>query len=115
MKSCAEPSLGQGPWVWPAHEGTYLAVELVPGAERSEVAGLPGGALKAGLAAPSFEGKANQPLVEFLADPLGVPKRCVEIRKGERGRAKLLFIRGVTALEVAKTLSPKGAIRAHGA
>lgn len=81
-----------------------LRVWVQPGAARSEIAGLHGEALKIRIAAPAQEGRANQALVEFLADLLGLPKSRVSILRGEKTREKVLLLRGLKAEELAGKL-----------
>ena len=71
-----------------------LELHVQPGAKRSEFAGKHGERIKLRLAAPAVEGKANDALVEFLADYFGVPKRNVRIARGLRSRHKRVIIDG---------------------
>ena len=48
-------------------EGVTIAVQVVPRARRSEVAGPQGERLKVRVAAPPVEGAANEALLAFLA------------------------------------------------
>jgi uncharacterized protein (TIGR00251 family) len=83
-------------------EGGRVLVEVhaVPRAARTALAGLHGGRLKVTLAAPPVEGAANAELVAFFARALRVPKRDVEVTRGETGRRKTVAIRGVTLAAV---------------
>ena len=65
---------------------------MQPGAKKSEFAGEHGGRIKLRLAAPAVDGKANEALIEFLADHFGVPKRNVRIASGLRSRQKRVVI-----------------------
>ncbi len=47
------------------------------------------------LAAPPIEGAANEALVSFLADALGVPRRGITIVSGEKSRDKRVRIDGL--------------------
>jgi uncharacterized protein (TIGR00251 family) len=69
-----------------------LSLHVQPGAARTEVAGLHGGALKIRLAAPPVDGKANAELVRFLAEAFGVPRRAVALVRGETSRQKTVRI-----------------------
>jgi uncharacterized protein len=80
-----------------------LLVAVVPNAKRSELIGLHDGALRLRLAAPPIEGRANDALVEWLADQLGVPRRAVALRQGQSSRRKRLSI-AVSAGSVAQWL-----------
>jgi uncharacterized protein (TIGR00251 family) len=73
-----------------------LLVRVQPRASKDEVAGEMGGALKVRLRAPAVEDRANEALVEFLAQLLITPKSAVRILSGERSRTKRIEIRGVT-------------------
>lgn len=71
-----------------------LELHVQPGAKRSEFAGQHGDRIKLRLAAPAVEGKANEALVEFLADYFGVPRRNVRIASGLKSRQKRVVIEG---------------------
>lgn len=73
-------------------------------AARSEIVGLHGEALKLRIAAPAGEGRANETLVEFLADFLGLSRSQISIIRGEKTREKVLFLRGIKAEELAGKL-----------
>lgn len=72
-----------------------IDVHVQPRASRTECAGLHGGALKIRLAAPPVDGAANDELVWFLADRLGVPKSRVTITSGLSSRRKTVVIQSV--------------------
>ena len=71
-------------------------VRVQPRASKDEVAGEIGGALKVRLQAPAVEGRANEALIEFLAQLLKTPKSAVRILSGDRSRTKRIEICGVT-------------------
>jgi uncharacterized protein (TIGR00251 family) len=68
-----------------------------PRASKNEVAGIHGTALKIRLQAPPVDGAANDALVSFLADFLGVSRRSVRIISGDSSRNKTVEVDGVTA------------------
>ena len=72
-----------------------LDVHVQPGAKRSEFAGRHGERIKIRLAAPAAENKANEALVEFLAEHYRVPRSRVRIASGLRSRRKRVVIEGV--------------------
>jgi len=72
-------------------------VRVAPRASRNRVVGIRDGALKVALTAPPVDGAANEALRKLLSKTLGVPKSAVEIVRGERGRTKLLRVRGADA------------------
>lgn len=71
-----------------------LAVHAQPGAKRTEIAGLHGDALKIRVAAPALEDRANDALIEFLAERFQVPKRNVTLLAGQKSREKRFVIAG---------------------
>jgi len=73
-----------------------LTVHVVPRASRSEVVGMHGDAVRIRLAAPPVDGAANEELVRFLAERLGVPRAAVTIAAGHTSRRKTTIIRGMT-------------------
>jgi uncharacterized protein len=86
---------------------TRLEVYIQPRASKSGVAGMHYGVIKIRIAAPAVENAANEELVEFVAETLGVSKRSVRIVSGRSSRRKVLAIDGVTEGELAETLGPK--------
>jgi uncharacterized protein (TIGR00251 family) len=53
------------------------------------------GVLRVRVTAPPIEGAANQALIRFLADELGVARRDVRLVAGAAGRQKLIVVEGV--------------------
>lgn len=71
-----------------------LTLHIQPGAKKTEIAGEHGDALKIRLAAPPVDGKANQALMNYLAERFGVPQRQVLLKQGETSRRKVVEISG---------------------
>ena len=84
-------------WYRKTPDGWLLTLHIQPGAKKSEVVGLHGDALKVRIASPPVDGKANEALLTFIADQLGLPKRAVQLVKGDTSRAKTVL---VTASEI---------------
>ena len=78
-----------------AEEGAAFAVHVVPKSVKNEVVGKHGDALKVRLGAPPVDGKANDCLIAFLAERLGVPKARVVLEAGSTSRQKRVRIVGV--------------------
>ena len=76
-----------------------LRVHAQPGAKRTEAAGLHGEALKIRVAAPALEDRANEALIAFLAERLGLAKRDVVLVSGAKSREKRFEIPGEVPLE----------------
>jgi uncharacterized protein len=82
------------------HGTLSFQVRVQPRASKDEIAGEMGGALKVRLRAPAVEDRANEALVEFLAQLLKTPRSAVRILSGERSRTKRIEIRGVTRQQI---------------
>jgi uncharacterized protein len=65
-----------------------ITLHVVPGAKKTEAAGLHGDALKVRVSAPPVDGKANAALQRFLADTFGLPLNAVEQTSGLTQRRK---------------------------
>lgn len=73
--------------------GSALAVRVTPRASRNEIVEiLDDGTIKVRLSAPPVDNEANNALIEFLSDILGVPKSKLDIVTGNTGRDKLISI-----------------------
>ena len=92
------------PWLRVAGDDVVLSLRIQPGAKRTEVAGVYGEALKIRLNAPPVDGKANDALIAFLAERLGVPKARVVLEAGQTSRSKRVRVVGVTPEAVVATL-----------
>jgi uncharacterized protein (TIGR00251 family) len=57
------------------------------------------------LSAPPLDGRANDALVEFLAETLGLPRRAVALVHGETARQKLVRIDGLALADVKRRLA----------
>ena len=83
------------PWWRRQPDGSlHLHVHAQPGAKRSEIAGVHGGALRIRIAAPALEDRANDALIEFLAQAFAVPRRSVTLLSGAKSREKRFEVRG---------------------
>jgi len=69
-----------------------LRVRVQPRASRNEFAGVENGVLRVRLHAPPVDGAANEALVAFMADELGVSRRQVRIVSGFGSRNKVLEV-----------------------
>jgi uncharacterized protein (TIGR00251 family) len=85
-----------------------IAVQVQPGAKKTEVVGVHGDALKLKLQAPPIEGRANEALVKFLSSVLSVPKSAVVITHGQTNRRKLVEVasKGLAPEQVELLLLP---------
>ena len=82
-----------------------LELKVIPNAPRDEIAGWLGDALKVKIKAPALEGRANDALLDFLADQLDVPRRDLSLLRGDKSRRKVVQIAGLDATAVRQRLA----------
>lgn len=78
----------------PHPDGVLVAVWVVPGAAREEVAGFHAGALRVRVTAPAEAGRANRAVATLIARVLG--GRRAEVVAGQAARRKQVLVTGVT-------------------
>ncbi len=83
-----------------AEASCTLELKVIPNAPRNEIAGWLGSALKVKVHAPALEGRANDELLDFLAEALGIPRRNVTLLRGDKSRQKVVRIAGLDAATV---------------
>jgi len=81
-----------------------IHVRVIPRARRTEISGRRGDAILVRLAAPPVDGAANDALIAFLADGLGIARRQITIARGASTRDKTLAIEGLTRADIARRL-----------
>ena len=72
-----------------------VKVRAAPGARKSEVVGEYGDAIRIKVAAPPVDGKANEVLLDFVAEKAGVHRRDVVLVSGQASRDKTISIEGL--------------------
>jgi uncharacterized protein YggU (UPF0235/DUF167 family) len=72
-----------------------IPVKVTPRGSSDAVLGVAEGALRLRLTAPPVEGAANAAAREYLAELLGVPRRAVELARGQSARSKLFRVEGL--------------------
>ena len=83
---------------------TTIVFHVQPRAKRTEVVGWHGDAVKVRLKAPPVDGAANEELVRFVADRLGVPRSAVRIVSGRTSRRKRLSLEEISKPQVLQAL-----------
>ena len=91
-------------WIEAHTEGVVLQLHCQPGAKVTRVVGEHDGRLKIALHAPAVENRANEALVQWLADVAGVPRRSVDLLSGHTNRKKRVLIRGVDRARIIAAL-----------
>jgi len=85
-------------------DGVVLSLHCQPGAKASRAVGLHDERLKIQLQAPPLENRANEALVAWLAEQLGLPRRQIEILSGQASRQKRVLLRGASLVQVQSLL-----------
>jgi uncharacterized protein len=75
-------------------DGITLALRVQPRGARNRIREARGQDLRLEIAAPPIEGRANEALIDYLADALDVARRSVTLLRGEQGRDKVVKILG---------------------
>lgn len=88
--------------------GVTLAVRAQPGAKKTATVGVYGegeaAQLKIAVQAPAIEGRANEALIKYLANRLGIARQDVQLLSGASARNKLFLLRGVGLTAAAEAL-----------
>ncbi|MGA2193008.1 MAG: DUF167 domain-containing protein [Nitrospirota bacterium] len=84
--------------------GVSFFVRVLPRSSRNEIVGTSGGILKIKLTAPPVEGAANDALVKFLSEKLGVSKSRIAILAGQTGRSKTVSVSGIKKEDLSRIL-----------
>ena len=82
-----------------------LSIKVIPRAKRNEVAGMREGELTVRLTAPPVEGAANEALLKFLAEALGLRRPDIALVSGERSRHKVIAVSGLSEAELSSRLA----------
>lgn len=87
------PEGGRPEFVEKAGDNTWdILVRALPGAKKTEPAGILEGRLRVRLHAPAVENKANKALVAYIAKALGLRASRVSLEAGDMGRQKRLRV-----------------------
>lgn len=81
-----------------AGERVSFTIRVTPRASANAVGGERDGALLVRVTAPPVEGKANEAVVELLAEALDLPRGAVHVESGAAARTKRVSVpRGAVA------------------
>jgi uncharacterized protein YggU (UPF0235/DUF167 family) len=81
---------------------------VAPGAARPGVVGRHGDAWKVRVAAAPERGRANEAVLELLAEALAVPRASVTLVSGSASRDKIVELSGIPPDEVERRLATAG-------
>jgi len=88
-------------------KGVVLTVKVVPGSSKTCLAGTLGSMLKLKVAAAPEKGKANECLVDYLADLAGIRKKAITILSGQTSAIKQICMDGITSETLRELLNEK--------
>lgn len=90
-----------------AKRGAAFTVRVVTRAQKNEIVGVQeDNSLKIRLTASPNEGQANDALIKFLAERLGVPEGNIEIVAGRESRDKWISVAGISTSDAEEKLQP---------
>jgi uncharacterized protein len=87
-----------------AEPSTRVRLRVSPGARRSEFVGRYGEGWKVRVAAPPEGGRANDAVLDLLAEHLAVPRRSLSIVSGHTAREKVVQLTGLDRAESERRL-----------
>ncbi len=83
---------------------TKIVVQVQPRAKQNQLLHYADGVWHLRIAAPPVEGKANQELVKFLSEVLGISKASLTIERGLTAKRKVIAVKGMTRSQVMSQL-----------
>jgi uncharacterized protein (TIGR00251 family) len=83
---------------------TRVRLRVSPGASRTELAGRYGDAWKVRVSAPAERGRANEAVLDLLAETLELPRRSLSIVSGHGAREKIVLMEGIGSAEAQRRL-----------
>ena len=85
--------------------GSALSIKVTPRARKNEIVGvMADGTLKIRVTAPPVDNKANEAVIELLAEALNVPKSRIDIVAGASSTQKLVSVTDITPDQVEELL-----------
>ncbi len=84
----------EGSWYRLDEDSVILELTVRPRGRRNRVGPVRAGRLVVEVTAPPDSGRANEAVVELLAEELGVRRRQVELLRGQTSRKKTVRVAG---------------------
>ncbi|KAL3688869.1 hypothetical protein R1sor_015178 [Riccia sorocarpa] len=81
-----------------------ISIHAKPGSKSSAITDVGDERVGVQIDAPARDGEANEALMGFMAEVLGVRKREVTLGTGARSREKVVIVKGISAEEVYRVL-----------
>jgi uncharacterized protein (TIGR00251 family) len=86
-------------------QSAEIRVRVRPRGKRDELIGFRDGVLRARVAAPPVDGKANRAVCRLIAERAGVPPSRVTVARGAKSRDKLVRVEGIDAATLRRALA----------
>jgi uncharacterized protein len=87
-----------------AKPSTRVRLRVSPGARRTEIAGRHGDGWKVRVSAAPERGRANEAVLDLLAERLELPRRQLSIVAGHAAREKVVLMEGIGRAETERRL-----------
>ena len=84
-----------------------IVIQVQPNASQNKVVRFEEGVWHLKIAAPPVKGKANQELIKFFSDILGISKSNLTIEKGMTSKRKIIAVNGLTQDQIIRRLEKK--------
>jgi len=81
-------------------QGIVLSVKAQPGARRNGINGIHAGAIKVSVTQAPEKGKANDAILQLLADRLELKRNQIHLASGQTSPLKKFLITGITLAEL---------------
>lgn len=79
-------------WYYEKDDGVMVQIKVIPGARQPGIVGVQGDFLKIKISARPEKGRANEALIDFLAEKFRVPLSRIHIVRGHMQSLKLVFV-----------------------
>lgn len=86
-------------------EGVLLSLRVLPGSRKEGILGVHGDRLKVAVHAAPEKGKANDAVIELLAEALALRKNQVVLQQGATSQNKVVLLMGSSQQEVMAMLA----------
>ncbi|HSB37459.1 MAG TPA: DUF167 domain-containing protein [Gaiellaceae bacterium] len=87
-----------------AKPSTRVRLRVSPGARRTELAGRHGDGWKVRVSAAPERGRANDAVLDLLAETLELPRSSLSIVSGRGAREKIVLMEGIDRAETERRL-----------
>jgi len=82
-----------------------IRLRVSPGSRKTELAGRHGDGWKVRVSPPPEDGRANDAVLELLAERVGLPRRALSIVSGHQARDKVVEMSGIDTQEAERRLA----------